>query len=56
MVLIRGDAIVKVIIQDGRVSGAFRTREREGNWRGRRKNGRSRRWCVVGFKDNALIV
>jgi hypothetical protein len=56
MVLIRGDAVARVIIQDRRVSGAFRMRGRERNWRGSRRNGRSRRWSVIGFKDNALMV
>ena len=60
MVLIRGDTIVRVIIQDRRASSVFRMRGRERNWRGNRKNGRSsgngRRWSVVGFKDNALMA
>jgi hypothetical protein len=60
MALIRGNTVARVIIWNGRASGAFRMRGRERNWRGSRKNGRkngrSRRWSVVRFEDNVLVA
>jgi hypothetical protein len=49
---------VRIIIRDQRASGAFRTRRSGRNGRRSGGNGRSsgRRWSIVGFKDNVLMV
>jgi len=58
MVFIGRDAVTWVIIQNWRASGVFRTRRsgRNEGRGGRSSRSSGRRWSVVGFKDNVLMV
>ena len=58
IVFVGRDTVTWVIIWDWRASGAFRMRRSGKNEERGGRSGRSsgRRWSVIGFKDNVLMV
>jgi hypothetical protein len=56
VVLVRQNAIARIIIRDRKASGAFGTRERRNGRDGGNDGSSGRRWSVVRFEDDVLVV